>query len=200
MIDKFFDDATELDVDAVCDGKMVVIGGVMEHVEEAGIHSGDSACFLPPVSLSKKVLDEVKRQTKLLALNLKVKGLINIQFAIKNEQVYILEVNPRASRTVPFVSKAIGVPLAKIAAKIMTGMTLKELKFTKEVGRELFRGQGSGVPVPEIPGLRRIARAGNALDRRSDGHFARRRHRVREIADSGGNYSASERDGIFQRP
>ena len=152
LIDKFLDDATELDVDAVCDGNMVVIGGVMEHVEEAGIHSGDSACFLPPVSLSKKVLEEVKRQTKLLALNLKVKGLINIQFAVKNEEVYILEVNPRASRTVPFVSKAIGVPLAKIAAKVMTGMTLKELKFTKEVGRNYFAVKEAVFPFLKFPG------------------------------------------------
>jgi carbamoyl-phosphate synthase large subunit len=152
LIDKFLDDATELDVDAVCDGEMVVIGGVMEHVEEAGIHSGDSACFLPPVSLSKKVLEEVKRQTKLLALNLKVKGLINIQFAVKNEQVYILEVNPRASRTVPFVSKAIGVPLAKIAAKIMTGLSLKKLKFTKEVRRNYFAVKEAVFPFLKFPG------------------------------------------------
>jgi len=152
LIDKFLDDATELDVDAVCDGKTVVIGGVMEHVEEAGIHSGDSACFLPPVSLSKKVLNEVKRQTKLLALALKVKGLINIQFAIKNEEVYILEVNPRASRTVPFVSKAIGVPLAKIAAKVMTGMTLDELKFTKEISRNYFAVKEAVFPFLKFPG------------------------------------------------
>ncbi|UCC96901.1 MAG: carbamoyl-phosphate synthase large subunit, partial [Phycisphaerales bacterium] len=116
LIDKFLDDATELDVDAISDGKRVVIGGIMEHIEEAGVHSGDSACSLPPVSLSKKLLTEVKRQAKLLALELKVKGLINIQFAVKDKQVYVLEVNPRASRTIPFVSKSIGVPLAKLAA------------------------------------------------------------------------------------
>ncbi len=104
LIDKFLDDATELDVDAISDGKRVVIGGIMEHIEEAGVHSGDSACSLPPVSISKKVLAEIKRQTKLLALELKVRGLINIQFAVKDNQVYILEVNPRASRTIPFVS------------------------------------------------------------------------------------------------
>jgi len=152
LIDKFIDDAMELDVDAICDGRKVVIGGVMEHIEEAGIHSGDSACTLPPVSLDKKILEEIKRQTKILALELKVKGLINIQFAVKNGQVYILEVNPRASRTVPFVSKAIGVPLAKLAAKVMTGMTLDELKFTKEVQRSHFAVKEAVFPFLKFPG------------------------------------------------
>lgn len=152
LIDKFLDDATELDVDAICDGKKVVIGGVMEHIEEAGIHSGDSACTLPPVSLDRKVLAEIKRQTKLLALELRVKGLINIQFALKDGQVYILEVNPRASRTVPFVSKSIGIPLAKLAAKVMTGMTLNELKFTKEVQRGHFAVKEAVFPFLKFPG------------------------------------------------
>jgi carbamoyl-phosphate synthase large subunit len=138
LIDKFLDDATELDVDAICDGKTVVIGGIMEHIEEAGVHSGDSACSLPPMSLSGTLIEEIKRQTRLLALELKVKGLINIQYAIKDNQVYILEVNPRASRTIPFVSKAIGVPLAKLAAKVMAGMTLEELGFTQEVVRPYY--------------------------------------------------------------
>jgi carbamoyl-phosphate synthase large subunit len=133
LVDKFLDDATELDVDAVCDGKTVVIGGIMEHIEEAGVHSGDSACSIPPVSLPKDVLALIAAQTKQLALSLNVKGLMNVQYAVKDNQVYVLEVNPRASRTVPFVSKAIGVPLAKIAAKIMTGLTLQDLDFTKEV-------------------------------------------------------------------
>jgi carbamoyl-phosphate synthase large subunit len=133
LIDKFLDDATELDVDAICDGHTVVIGGIMEHIEEAGVHSGDSACSLPPMSLPKKIIDEIKRQTKLLAKELDVNGLINIQFAVKGQDIYILEVNPRASRTIPFVSKAIGVPLAKLAAKVMAGKTLKELGFTKEI-------------------------------------------------------------------
>jgi carbamoyl-phosphate synthase large subunit len=141
-----------LDVDAICDGKKVVIGGVMEHIEEAGIHSGDSACTLPPVSLDRKVLAEIKRQTKLLALELRVKGLINIQFALKDGQVYILEVNPRASRTVPFVSKSIGIPLAKLAAKVMTGMTLNELKFTKEVQRGHFAVKEAVFPFLKFPG------------------------------------------------
>jgi len=153
LIDKFLDDATELDVDAISDGKMVVIGGIMEHIEEAGVHSGDSACSLPPVSISKKVLAEIKRQAKLLALELKVKGLINIQFAVKDNQVYILEVNPRASRTIPFVSKSIGVPLAKLAAKVMTGMTLDELNFTKQVERSHFCVKEAVFPFLKFPGI-----------------------------------------------
>ncbi len=153
LIDKFINDATELDVDAISDGKTVVIGGIMEHIEQAGVHSGDSACCLPPVSLDKKVLTEIKRQTKLLALALKVKGLINIQFAVKDGQVYILEVNPRASRTIPFVSKAIGVPLAKLAAKVMVGMTLDELKFTKEVQRSYFAVKEAVFPFSKFPGV-----------------------------------------------
>ena len=152
LIDKFLDDATELDVDAICDGKTVVIGGIMEHIEEAGVHSGDSACSLPPMSLSKKLIDEVKRQTKLLALELKVKGLINIQYAIKNDEVYILEVNPRASRTIPFVSKAIGVPLAKLAAKVMAGMTLDELGFTREVERTYYSVKEAVFPFLKFSG------------------------------------------------
>ena len=153
LIDKFLNDATELDVDAICDGKRVVIGGIMEHIEEAGVHSGDSACSLPPFSISKKLLAELKRQTKLLALELKVKGLINIQFAIKGNDIYILEVNPRASRTIPFVSKTIGVPLAKLAAKVMTGMTLAQLGFTKEVHRNHFSVKEAVFPFLKFAGI-----------------------------------------------
>jgi len=152
LIDKFLNDATELDVDAISDGKRVVIGGIMEHIEEAGVHSGDSACSLPPISISKKVQAEIKRQTKLLALELKVKGLINIQFAVKDEKVYILEANPRASRTIPFVSKSIGVPLAKLAAKIMTGMT-DELNFTKQVQPNHFAVKEAVFPFLKFPGI-----------------------------------------------
>jgi carbamoyl-phosphate synthase large subunit len=132
LVDKYLEDATEVDVDAVSDGTAVVIGGVMEHIEEAGIHSGDSACSLPPHSLSKDIVKEIERQTKSLAGELDVIGLMNVQFAVKGHDIYILEVNPRASRTVPFVGKATGVPLAKIAAKVMAGKTLKEVGFTKE--------------------------------------------------------------------
>ena len=152
LIDKFLNDATELDVDAISDGKLVVIGGIMEHIEEAGVHSGDSACSIPAVNIKKKVLDEIKRQTKQLALELDVRGLINIQFAVKDDVVYILEVNPRASRTVPFVSKAIGVPLAKLAAKIMAGMTLEELGFTKELEPTHYAVKEAVFPFLKFPG------------------------------------------------
>ncbi len=132
LVDKFLEDAIEMDVDALSDGQTVVIGGIMEHIEEAGIHSGDSACSLPPRSVSDLLLKEIREQTAAMALELGVVGLINVQFAIKDKVVYVLEVNPRASRTVPFVSKAIGVPLAKLAAKVMVGRTLQELGFTEE--------------------------------------------------------------------
>jgi carbamoyl-phosphate synthase large subunit len=132
LIDAFLDNATELDVDAISDGRRVVIGGLMEHIEEAGVHSGDSACSLPPFSIPLALTDELKRQTRELALELNVVGLLNIQFAIKDGEIFVLEVNPRASRTIPFVSKAIGIPLAKIAAKVMAGKTLEELGFTEE--------------------------------------------------------------------
>ncbi|MCD4830974.1 MAG: carbamoyl-phosphate synthase large subunit [Anaerohalosphaeraceae bacterium] len=152
LIDKFLNDATELDVDAISDGEMVVIGGVMEHIEEAGVHSGDSACSLPPVSIKPKTLEEIKQQTKQLALELKVKGLINIQFAVKDDLIYILEVNPRASRTIPFVSKSIGVPLAKLAAKVMAGKTLSELDFTQEVHKGHFSIKEAVFPFLKFPG------------------------------------------------
>ena len=130
LIDRFLENATEIDVDAICDGEEVFIGGIMEHIEEAGIHSGDSACSLPPYSIGNDIVGELKKQTKDIALALNVVGLINIQFAIKDKTVYILEVNPRSSRTVPFVSKAIGIPMAKIAAKVIAGKKLKELNIS----------------------------------------------------------------------
>jgi len=128
LIDQFLEEATEVDVDALADGKDVVIGGIMEHIEEAGVHSGDSSCVLPPVSLSPKVLETIRDYTKRLALALKVVGLMNVQYAIQRETVYVLEVNPRASRTVPYVSKATGVPLAKIGARLMVGRRLADMK------------------------------------------------------------------------
>src|SRR5581483_11491847 len=132
LIDRYLRGATEVDVDAISDGETVVIGGIMEHVEHAGIHSGDSACALPPRSLSRELQNMLMEQTRMLARELGVIGLINVQFAIFDGEVYILEVNPRASRTIPFVSKAIGVPLAKLAALVMTGRKLGELGFTTE--------------------------------------------------------------------
>ncbi|MDH5662580.1 MAG: carbamoyl-phosphate synthase large subunit, partial [Elusimicrobiota bacterium] len=132
LIDKFLEGAIEIDVDAVSDGELTVIGGIMEHIEEAGVHSGDSACVLPPYTLSDEIIDTIRGHTYAISKELKVKGLLNIQFAVKSDTVYVLEVNPRASRTVPFVSKVTGVPLAKIAAKIMAGKKLKELGLRKE--------------------------------------------------------------------
>lgn len=146
LIDKFLEDAIEVDVDAICDGKICVIGGVMEHIEEAGIHSGDSAMVLPPYSLKKEIVEEIKEATKKIAFALNIIGLINIQYAVKNDTIYVLEVNPRASRTIPFVSKVIGVPLAKLATKIMIGRSLKELGFEKEVEINYFAVKESVFP------------------------------------------------------
>lgn len=153
LIDKFLEDAIEVDVDAVSDGKITVIGGIMEHIEAAGIHSGDSACVLLPITLSEEIIAEIVRQTKLLAEELNVIGLMNVQYAIKNGEVYVLEVNPRASRTVPFVSKATGVPLAKIATKIMLGKTLEELRFTKTVWPKHISVKEAVFPFKRFPNV-----------------------------------------------
>ena len=153
LIDRFLEDAIEVDVDCISDGETTVIGAIMEHIEEAGIHSGDSACVIPTFSLSQKVLDEISAATKAMARELKVRGLMNVQFAVKGDDVYILEVNPRASRTVPFVSKAIGVPLAKLAAKVMTGKSLRELGFTKEIVPKHFSVKEAVFPFLRYEGL-----------------------------------------------
>ncbi len=153
LVDKFIDDAIELDVDAISDGRQVVIGGIMEHIERAGVHSGDSACSLPTKSIPPPVLAEIRRQTQALALELNVIGLMNVQFAVKDGTVYILEVNPRASRTVPFVSKAIGVPLAKLAARVMAGRTLADLGFTAEVVPQHISVKEAVFPFAKFPGV-----------------------------------------------
>jgi carbamoyl-phosphate synthase large subunit len=153
LIDQFLEDAIELDVDAISDGRMTVVGGIMEHIEEAGIHSGDSACVLPPMSISREVQEEIKRQTKLMAGELNVVGLMNVQFAIQKGEIYILEVNPRASRTIPFVSKAIGIPLAKLATKVMLGKSLEELNFTREVEPEHVSVKEAVFPFSRFPGV-----------------------------------------------
>ena len=152
LVDKFLDDATEVDVDCICDGDISVIGAVMEHVEPAGIHSGDSACMIPTMTLSHKVLETIRHHTHALAKALEVKGLMNIQFAVQNEAVYILEVNPRASRTVPFVSKAIGFPLAKLAALVMAGSKLKDLGFTQEIIPSFYSVKEAVLPFARFPG------------------------------------------------
>ena len=153
LIDRFLEDAIEVDVDCISDGETTVIGAIMEHIEEAGIHSGDSACVIPTFSLSQKVLDEISAATKAMARELNVRGLMNVQFAVKGDDVYVLEVNPRASRTVPFVSKAIGVPLAKLAAKVMTGKSLRELGFTKEIVPKHFSVKEAVFPFLRYEGL-----------------------------------------------
>jgi carbamoyl-phosphate synthase large subunit len=153
LIDKFLEEAIEVDVDAISDGERVVIGGIMEHIEEAGIHSGDSACVLPPYTLSDDLMEVVKQNTYALARELRVKGLMNIQYAIRDDRVYILEVNPRASRTIPFVSKATGVPLAKLAAKVMIGRTLEELGFPREVEVSHVSVKEVVFPFNRFPGV-----------------------------------------------
>jgi carbamoyl-phosphate synthase large subunit len=153
LIDRFLEDAIEVDVDCISDGDTTVIGAIMEHIEEAGIHSGDSACVIPTFSLSQKVLEEISSATKAMARELNVRGLMNVQFAVKGDDVYVLEVNPRASRTVPFVSKAIGVPLAKLAAKVMTGKSLRELGFTKEIVPKHFSVKEAVFPFLRYEGL-----------------------------------------------
>ncbi len=153
LVDRFLEDATEVDVDCIADSETCVIGGVMEHIEQAGIHSGDSACVIPTFSLSTEVLATIKNATKAMARELEVRGLMNVQFAVKDEEVYVLEVNPRASRTVPFVSKAIGKPLAKFAARVMAGQTLKELNFTEEILPEHYSVKEAVFPFIKFPGI-----------------------------------------------
>jgi len=153
LIDKFLDDAIEVDVDAVCDGEQVIVAGVMEHIEEAGVHSGDSAMVLPPHSLSPEIITKIKDQTRRAALELGVVGLLNAQFAVKDDDVYVIEINPRASRTVPFISKATGVPFAKIASKVMAGKKLAELGVTSDPIPKYFAVKESVLPFSRFPGV-----------------------------------------------
>jgi carbamoyl-phosphate synthase large subunit len=152
LVDRFLADATEVDVDAISDGTRVVIGGIMEHIEQAGVHSGDSACSIPPYSLTAGVIEDILDATRRLALELGVKGLMNVQYAVKDGQIYLIEVNPRASRTVPFVSKAIGRPLAKLAALVMSGKTLEELDFTEEIWPRHYSVKEAVFPFVKFPG------------------------------------------------
>ena len=153
LLDEFLDDAIEVDVDVVCDGEQVVIAGIMEHIEEAGVHSGDSACCLPPYSLSKPMQDEIRRQVSLLAMELGVVGLMNTQFAVQGDDIFVLEVNPRASRTVPFVSKACGVAWAKVGALCMAGIKLAEQGVTKEKVPTYYNVKESVFPFIKFPGV-----------------------------------------------
>jgi carbamoyl-phosphate synthase large subunit len=152
LVDRFLADATEVDVDAISDGSRVVVGGIMEHIEQAGVHSGDSACSLPPYSLTKTMIDQILESTRALALELGVRGLMNVQYAVKNGRLFVIEVNPRASRTIPFVSKAIGRPLAKFGALVMAGSTLDEVGFTEEVWPRHYSVKEAVFPFVKFPG------------------------------------------------
>ena len=207
LVDKFLEDATEVDVDCIADvghfkdpnEGTIVIGGMLEHIEFAGVHSGDAAMVLPPHTLSQKVIETIREYTHAMARELKVIGLMNVQYAVKGETVYVLEVNPRASRTVPFVSKAIGVPLAKLAAKVMAGKTLKELGFTEEIWTKYWAVKESVFPFNRFHGPGHFALAGNAFHRRSHGPGRRPGHRLREIADGRELAAAAERQSVHQR-
>ena len=201
LVDEFLKDAIEVDVDCVCDGKRAVIGGVMQHIEEAGIHSGDSTSVLPPYSLSPEIVLSIEEQTRMLALELGVVGLMNVQFAVKGGEVYVLEVNPRASRTVPFVSKATGRPLAKIAAKLMVGKTLDELGVSDASIPTSRRRERKRVSVREISGRRHASRARDAIDGRSDGHRRHVRARVRQsrCSQAADDLRAAKKTRVHQR-
>jgi carbamoyl-phosphate synthase large subunit len=153
LLDRFLDDAIEVDVDAICDGEDVLIGGIMQHIEQAGVHSGDSACSLPPYNLNDKVQDVMRDQIRKMAKGLNVIGLMNTQFAIQGDTVYVLEVNPRASRTVPFVSKATGVPLAKVSARCMVGKSLAEQGMTTERIPNYYNVKEAVFPFIKFPGV-----------------------------------------------
>ncbi|WP_156502811.1 ATP-grasp domain-containing protein, partial [Oleiphilus sp. HI0067] len=153
LLDHFLNSAIEVDIDAISDGKQVVIGAIMQHIEQAGVHSGDSACSLPPYTLSADVQDEMREAVKSMALELGVVGLMNTQLAYQDGEIYVIEVNPRASRTVPFVSKAIGTSLAKVAARVMAGKTLEELDFTTEIIPEHFSVKESVFPFKKFPAV-----------------------------------------------
>ena len=198
LVDRFLEDAIEIDVDALCDGTEVYIGGIMEHIEEAGIHSGDSACALPPVTLGRSDIESVRQATEAIAHGIGVVGLLNVQYALKDDVLYVLEANPRASRTVPFVSKATAMPLAKACARIMLGASIAQLRDegvlaatgdgAHHTAQRAGRGEGGGAAVPPLPQGRRLqhrlaARPGDEVDRRSDGHRPRLRQRLRQEPD-----------------
>ncbi len=153
LLDHFLDNAIEVDVDAICDGETVLIGGIMEHIEQAGVHSGDSACSLPPYTLSQEIQNIIRKQVKELAFELQVIGLVNVQFAIKDNEVYLIEMNPRAARTIPFVSKAIGIPMAKVAARVMVGESLIKQGITKEIIPDFFSVKGVVLPFTKFPSV-----------------------------------------------
>ncbi len=192
LIDRFLEDATEVDVDALCDMEgTVLIAGIMEHVEEAGVHSGDSSCVLPSTTLSEQTLATIRDYTEQLARALNVIGLMNIQYAVKDEKVYVIEVNPRASRTAPYVSKATGVPLPKIAVGLMLGKKISDFTDAKGVlPVPQYFVKSPVFPFNEVPRRRSVSWAGDALDGRSHGCRRELRRGLREGAVERGNASA----------
>ena len=211
LIDRFLDDAIEIDVDALYDGSELYLGGVMEHIEEAGIHSGDSACALPPITIGRSDVAQIRAATEAIAAGVGVRGLLNVQYALAGGVLYVLEANPRASRTVPFVSKATAVPLAKAAARIMLGSTIAALRAEgmlaangdggRAAAGRAGGGEGSGAAVRPVPRSGRAggghrARPGDALDRRGDGDRRGVRHRVRESPGGGVRVAAGEGTGV----
>ncbi len=213
LVDRFIDDAVEIDVDALYDGDDLFLGGVMEHIEEAGIHSGDSSCALPPITLGAQEISRIREATEAIARGIGVRGLLNIQYALGSDVLYVLEANPRASRTVPFVSKATATPLASAAARVMLGESIADLRSRRRAARRrrrrrparrrADRGQGGGdavqpVPHPRRPPGRHGARPGDEVDRRGDGLRRRLRHRVRQGPDRGLRVAADQRQGVRQ--
>ena len=192
LIDKFLEDAIEVDVDAVADGERCVIGGIMEQLELAGVHSGDSSCVIPPYSLSDPILRELSLLTRKVAQEIGVRGLMNVQWAVKDGDIYVIEVNPRASRTVPFISKAVGVPLAKIAAKVMAGMTLEEAGYVRELEPKHTAVKHPVFPFSKFPRLRHHSRSGDAFDRRVDRNRSPHRPGLRKSLRSDGASSPFE--------
>ena len=199
LIDKFLEDAFEVDVDAVADGRRVVIGGIMEHIEEAGIHSGDSSCVLPTYMVKPEHLETMRNYTRRLALELKVVGLMNVQYAIKEDVVYVLEVNPRASRTVPFVSKATGVPLAKVAVRLMTGRRLEEFGLGDELPVDHFFVKSPVFPFVKFPGVDTILGPEMRVYRRGDGRFRQLRASLRQGSAQRRHGASPVRHRIHQR-
>ncbi len=200
LVDKFLEDAFEFDVDCVADATgAVVIGGIMEHIEQAGIHSGDSSCVVPPFMVADRHLTTIREYTRRIARALKVVGLMNVQYAIKDDVVYVLEVNPRASRTVPYLSKATGVPLAKVAARVMSGKTLAELSLSRRPRRRRRVRQEPGVPVRALSRRRHAARPGDEVHRRGDGRRRHVRRGVCEGAAVGGAEAARQGPRVHQR-
>ena len=197
LIDSFLEDAFEADVDAICDGENVVIGGVMQHIEDAGIHSGDSACVLPPYLITEDQVEQMREHTRAFARALGVVGLINAQYAIKDGVVYCLEVNPRASRTIPFVSKTTGVPLAGLAAAVMSGQEARPtLGLTDDPLQPYVAVKEAVFPFAKFPGRRHAPRTGDALDRRSDGDRGFVRDGVREGAGQRRRRAAARGVGV----